>query len=343
MPDERVARTAREITHLARSCHDTVGWRMAADELLRDLVAFDSSCWHTMDPGTLLITGHLTLNLPDRFPQLAANEYLSADVNRFADLATAPSHVGLLSEATDGHPDRSMRWREMLHPNGLDAEARVVFVDRGGCWGSVILLRDHGRPDFDEDDVDALSLLGGVLAEGIRHAVLDEQLVDPQPGGPGLVLFDQFGEIDTMTPDARHWIAELGGGPMPPVVFAVGAAAFARGVATARVRTPAGQWLALHGARLDGDDGRTSVIIQPPQPAALVGLLATAYGLTPREREVTGLVLGGRSTQQIARALTISAYTVQEHLGSVFDKVGVRSRSELVGQVFFRHCLPDIT
>jgi hypothetical protein len=33
---------------------------------------------------------------------------------------------------------------------------------------------------------------------------------------------------------------------------------------------------------------------------------------------------------------------VQEHLTKVFDKVGVRSRSELVGQVFFRHCLPLI-
>jgi DNA-binding CsgD family transcriptional regulator len=33
---------------------------------------------------------------------------------------------------------------------------------------------------------------------------------------------------------------------------------------------------------------------------------------------------------------------VQEHLTAIFDKVGVRSRGELVGQVFFRHCLPAI-
>jgi hypothetical protein len=48
------------------------------------------------------------------------------------------------------------------------------------------------------------------------------------------------------------------------------------------------------------------------------------------------------ATRQIARALQISPYTVQEHLTSIFDKVGVRSRGELVGQVFFRHCLPAI-
>jgi DNA-binding CsgD family transcriptional regulator len=71
-------------------------------------------------------------------------------------------------------------------------------------------------------------------------------------------------------------------------------------------------------------------------------LLAAAYGLTAREREITEEVLVGRSTQRIARFLAISPYTVQEHLTKVFDKVGVRSRSELVGQVFFRHCLPLI-
>ena len=59
-------------------------------------------------------------------------------------------------------------------------------------------------------------------------------------------------------------------------------------------------------------------------------------------KAVAALVFQGRSTRQIARALSISPYTVQEHLTAVFDKVGVRSRGELVGQVFFRHCLPTI-
>jgi len=52
-------------------------------------------------------------------------------------------------------------------------------------------------------------------------------------------------------------------------------------------------------------------------------------GLTMRERQVATLVGQGLSTQQIAAALGLSSRTVEWYVGSLFGKLGMRSRVQL--------------
>ena len=53
------------------------------------------------------------------------------------------------------------------------------------------------------------------------------------------------------------------------------------------------------------------------------------FGLTPRELEIIGVILGGYSNNDIAASFSISEKTVKHHLTNIFDKLGVSNRLEL--------------
>ena len=55
--------------------------------------------------------------------------------------------------------------------------------------------------------------------------------------------------------------------------------------------------------------------------------------LAPREREILGELLEGRTEATIARRLSISPHTVHAHIRSVYLKLRVHNRVELVRRV----------
>ena len=65
-----------------------------------------------------------------------------------------------------------------------------------------------------------------------------------------------------------------------------------------------------------------------------VGLSA----LTKREWEVLALIVEGKHNAEIAEQLCLSVLTVQNHLHSIFRKLGVKSRTEAAVYVL-RHGL----
>jgi DNA-binding NarL/FixJ family response regulator len=67
-----------------------------------------------------------------------------------------------------------------------------------------------------------------------------------------------------------------------------------------------------------------------PSAAAKLAERVTRVQLTPREMAALRLMADGRSNKEIANDLGIAERTVKTHLGHLFDKLGVTSRTEAV-------------
>jgi len=67
-----------------------------------------------------------------------------------------------------------------------------------------------------------------------------------------------------------------------------------------------------------------------PAAAAKLAEGVTRVQLTPREMAALKLMADGKANKEIASALDISERTVKTHLGHLFEKLGVTSRTEAV-------------
>jgi DNA-binding CsgD family transcriptional regulator len=327
---------------------------------LKRAVAFDGACWHTLDPGSDLITQHRLQDLPDRFPVLAENEYAVDDVNKFAQLARAERKAATMSEATAGHPERSPRFRDLLTPAGFGPELRSAFVADGVGWGALILVRRAGQPDFDDREVELLARASPLFARAVRRGLIAEatESAIAAPEGPGVIELDASGDLIRASSSAEPLLAELSGDTFDAGVrsaaiqsvasatrtaIAAGGATGAPPLPSSAVRTPAGTWLVLHGGLVGAPrSGEVAVFIQRAHPTLVAPLLLKAYGLTPREQEVAQLVLRGATTAQASQRLAISPHTVADHLKAIFEKTGARTRGELSATLFFGEHLPRI-
>lgn len=96
----------------------------------------------------------------------------------------------------------------------------------------------------------------------------------------------------------------------------------------------AGQFFELIGAVLRGEAGLTPELAskilhefaRPAAPAAEPG----PDDLTPREREVLGLVAQGATNAEVAARLVISENTVKFHMKNILQKLHARNRAEVV-------------
>jgi DNA-binding CsgD family transcriptional regulator len=322
--------------------------RHAVIETLRRAVGFDRWCWPLTDPGSALSTSGI--GEFDFWPSLARLVALEehGDITSKPRLAVGRRASVTLSAATRGDLARSPRWQECLRPYGIGDELMTVCRDRHGCWGSVELMRSGDDAPFDEDDARLLNELAPLLGSLLRRSTVrtwQPDTRDAPPLVPATLILDSELRARSWTPAFTDWLAELSAigidGPgelrLPPAVYELGTRVFAPAEestglpARVRIRTQTGRWAILEGAELEGvDSGRAAITVRAASADEIFDILCRTHDLTRRERELAALVLEGLATKQLAEALGIAPYTVQDHLKAVFAKTGVRTRGELM-------------
>jgi DNA-binding CsgD family transcriptional regulator len=329
-------------------------------EALREVIGYDAYVWLLTDPVTTVGAAPLAAVpcLPE-LPALIKAKY-ATPVNRWTALRHA-SPTGRLHDATGGDLARSLVWREVMSRYRISDMASVVFADQFGCWGFLDLWRDDAREPFTRADADFIDSVAAPLTTALRQSqarTFTEPAIPRQPGiGPVVLTLDDDLRITSRTSSSQAWLdvllpPEPDGRAVPASVYNVAAQLLAAegGVdehpASTRVHLAGGLWLTLRAARLAADEPATSagteqarrlsqpgdgaativVTIEEVSAAGRLELFARAFGLTARETELLSLLATGSDTRAMARVMSLSEHTVQDHLKSIFAKTGARDR-----------------
>ncbi len=340
-------------------------------ESLRRAVPFDGYAVVTLDPLSGLATNfHFSeeMGSADDARFFLENIYFEDEVLDYGWMARNRIAAMTLAEATGGKLERALRYREYNGPKGFGPGVRAVLTVHGKPWGGLCLVRGKDVEDFSEREVEFLRRISPHLGAGMRAATLrfesgretangDAGILSGSPAtqAVGVLNLDYAGRVTRYTAAAERLLWELSAPEtgrrdeqhLPMAVWAVVGALRRmdrsrqdRGhpeIPYLRVRARSGRWLTLQASLTEPRDGgpvETVVVISPARPVEMVQLHTTAYGLSAREKEVVDLIVRGFSTRQISRSLYISESTVQGHLSHVFEKVGVKSRRELLKRLF---------
>jgi DNA-binding NarL/FixJ family response regulator len=151
--------------------------------------------------------------------------------------------------------------------------------------------------------------------------------------------------IDFSTPAGEDWLQLLlerdSNGALPTGLWAAVARARTVEDRAAALLAPTSAGAVRIEVSSAGPDGRFAVVLAPRQPPA-APCVPHGWSLTSQEARVAELVLKGLSNREIAAALVVSENTVQTHLRHIYEKVEVRSRTQLLARFFREQFLLDL-
>ena len=272
-------------------------------------------------------------------------------INRWTVLQHRTSPTALLNDVVDGDLARSRMRCEVMSRYGIRDVASTVFADQFGCWGFLDLWRDNSSEPFSNADATFIDSVAASLTTALRtfdERTFREAAAPRRHGlGPVVLKLDDDLQITSRTAALQDWLEVLlpsgpEGPTIPASVYNVAAQLLAveAGIddhsASTRAHLSDSFWLTLRAARLASNPpgpnspahrtGQIVVTIEEASAIERLEMFAGTVGLTARQYELLGWLATGNDTRAMARQMSLSEHTIQDHLKSIFTKTGARDR-----------------
>jgi DNA-binding CsgD family transcriptional regulator len=279
---------------------------------------FDASWVAVAVPGTSRITYVASTGLDRSVVDHLDRPSVAGEIELVGlDRSAAPVSAADFPLALEELPS----WAESLLPAGLKGGVGTALFDTGGRYvGFLGLLSTAGDPPpaWLRDRLGRLSSLIARALSPMRSLVASARIVRGATAGAVLLDDGTVGPLPGLAGDA------LLAGDSP--VVRIARATLRDGQVYRSFLWPA------HDGPATAEHVRLTVLAAADLPAFVLGLVVVApaaehRGLTPRELQVLGLVIDGRSNQQIARRLGVSGRTVATHVEHILHKLQAPSRT----------------
>lgn len=242
-----------------------------------------------------------------------------------------PYAISDFLSAADFH--RTNLYQLLYRPLGIEDQISFVLPDPKLVIG---IAANRERRGFPPHERMVCNLLRAHLVQASRRLdalvrarqllAVVHQLADDH--GEAVLVLDHDGTPDPMSLRA-HELLEQFYGPRDRTSLPADLRAWLEGnvaSATPFLRRQAGRTLVVRRV----NDGENDLLFLSPKSDTISHWDAQRLGLTRREAEIVALLIDGMTSKRIAADLGISPRTVDKHVATILDKLGVRTRLEAV-------------
>jgi len=341
-----------------------IGSAMAPIELSRQIgaalshaIANDGYRLFGIDSSTLLVNRLLAASdNDDRARRVWLHEfYLTADQIPYVEL---PNLMRMRLPVVASQPQQAISWgyptevisrltpdeherafHEIRSPHG--GTILASFASRGSWVAAMQMYRRDPSSPFSRSDIAFVRSLSSTIGDALAAALSREQALrahHDDDEASGIVFVNRTGIVTFATPSGEAWLDRLRRvepgtrHDLPTPIAAAIAGLRSAGRPSQQIVLPLpGNTVQIEASAGGGDT--TAIVMTLRKPAA-PPTVPTNWPLTPQERQVTTLLVQGKTNRAIAETLFISENTVITHLRHIFTKMEVTGRTQLLARLF---------